>query len=264
MPTSTAMTASSGTWRVMRGEHRGRADARPAVVGQAALPSRPARSPSARRRRPAGRPGASDARTASASSRGGARRRRPSTGTVTGWKRPSAIGSKSTWMIGLYVGDAGVVGERRAEHHEQVGLVHQPAGDRGAAAAEHAAAERVVVGDLALGLERGEHRRAEGARPEPTTVVHVEAGAVADDDHRPPGAGEQRRAPRRAAAAGGAIARSATRPVGPTGRRRPEPAGTCTSSGSTRWATSRSTMACLHGQRRQLGVVGVGQHRAST
>ena len=26
----------------------------------------------------------------------------PSTGTVTGWKRPSASGSASTWMIGLY------------------------------------------------------------------------------------------------------------------------------------------------------------------
>ena len=36
--------------------------------------------------------------------------------------------------------DAGVVGERRAEHEQQVGLVHDPARDRRAAAAEHAAA----------------------------------------------------------------------------------------------------------------------------
>ncbi len=41
--------------------------------------------------------------------------------------------------------DAGVVRERRADDDQQVCLVHQPAGDRGAAAAQHARPERVGV-----------------------------------------------------------------------------------------------------------------------
>ena len=53
-------------------------------------------------------------------------------------------------MIGCFGVDAGVVGERGADHEQQVGLVHEPARDRRAAAAEDAAAERMVVGDLAL------------------------------------------------------------------------------------------------------------------
>ena len=40
----------------------------------------------------------------------------------------------STWMIGMPGVDAGVVGERGAEHEQQVGLVHHRARDRGAGA----------------------------------------------------------------------------------------------------------------------------------
>ena len=98
------------------------------------------------------------------------RRRAPSTGTVTGWKRPSAIGSKSTCTIGLY--DAMPVWfENDAPNTmSRSRLVHQPARDRRAAAPEHAGAERVVVGDEALGLERGEHRRVAARSASATTA----------------------------------------------------------------------------------------------
>ena len=43
--------------------------------------------------------------------------------------------------------DARVIAERRPEHEQEVGFVHEPRRDRGTAAAEHTAAERVVVGD---------------------------------------------------------------------------------------------------------------------
>ena len=113
--------------------------------------------------------------------------------------------------------DAGVVRERRAEHDQQVGLVHVPRRDRRAAAAEHAARERMVVGDDALGFERGEDRRvqpfgeaddvvdAARALRDPTTIT----GRFAPGDQR---AGLFDRVRRR-----GAIARSATRPLGPPG-----------------------------------------------
>ena len=100
--------------------------------------------------------------------------------------------------------DAGVVGERGAEHEQQVGLVHHPARDRRAAAAEHARGQRVVVADLALGLERGDHRRAEllGQRGHRR---HVVARAVADDDHRPLRAAQQLAARRSIDSSGGEI-----------------------------------------------------------
>ena len=84
----------------------------------------------------------------------------------------------------LVGGDAGVVRERCAQHDQQVGFVHEIAGDRSAAASEHPTAERVVVGDLPLGFERGQHRRAEPFS-ELRDSFHVVAGAMADDEHRP-------------------------------------------------------------------------------
>ena len=136
----------------------------------------------------------------------------PSTGTVTGWKRPSAIGSKSTWMIGLYDGDAGVVRERRAEHDQQVGLVHEPATPPACRCGRARRTERVVVGDHALGLERGEHRarRALGERartssmskraPWPTTITGRSAPGEQRQrplDARPPAGRSRDRRPGR-------------------------------------------------------------------
>ena len=77
--------------------------------------------------------------------------------------------------------DAGVFGERCAEDEEEVGLIHDPAGDGGAAAAEDAAAERMVIGDEALGFEGGNDGRVESLG-EGGDVVHREARTVADDD----------------------------------------------------------------------------------
>ncbi len=73
--------------------------------------------------------------------------------------------------------------KRGSQHQQHVGLVHEPAGHRRAAAAEHAGRERVVVGEMALGLVGGYHRRA-GLLRQRLHLLAVEAGAVADDDHR--------------------------------------------------------------------------------
>ena len=86
---------------------------------------------------------------------------------------------------GLVRRDPGVVGEGGADHDQQVGLVHQPARHRRAAAAEHPGAQRVGVRDQALGLERGQDRRVEPlgqAAERPGGLP----GAVPGDQHRPP------------------------------------------------------------------------------
>ena len=57
--------------------------------------------------------------------------------------------------------DAGVLGKRGAERYDKVGRCHAPAGDRCAGAPENAGGIGVRVGDQPLGLEGGEHRRAE-------------------------------------------------------------------------------------------------------
>jgi hypothetical protein len=95
---------------------------------------------------------------------------------------------------GLVGRDPGVVGERGAGHDEQVAGVHQPAGDRGPAAAEHPGAERMRVGHEALRAEGGEHRRPQpfGQRPH---LLPGPRGAVADDEHRPAGSAQQLRGP---------------------------------------------------------------------
>ena len=116
-----------------------------------------------------------------------------------------------------------------------------------------------VSGDQALGLERGQHRRAEplGQRdaprrlspraPWPTTITGRRASRDRVD--------ARRRAPRPAA-------RSAGRPADrPAGRPRPSrPGRTCTSSGSTRCATPRPSTACFTASVGELGVVGAGVH----
>ena len=122
-------------------------------------------------------------------------------------------------------------------------------------------AERVAVGDEPLGLERGEDRRAERLG-QLDDGGHVEAGAVADHDDGPPGAG---RAAPAASVEGrgrrGDVGRRAPGRSGP--ERRASAAGrTCTSSGSTRWATCPLEHGVLERQRHELGVVGVGQHGA--
>ena len=144
-----------------RGEQRCRRDAEPAIVGRRAVPSPPARSLGARRHRVAGRSRCDRARRSRARRRAARRSRAmsPSTGTVTGWKRPSASGSRSTWMIGLYdampvwfANDAPNTSSRSDSFmsHDATGVPLRPSTPHG---------ERVVVGDDALGLERRDDRR---------------------------------------------------------------------------------------------------------
>ena len=142
-----------------------------------------------------------------------------------------------------------------------VGLVHHPARHGRAAAAEHARRQRVVVADLALGLERRDHRRAE-LLGECGHLRHVEAGAVADDHHRALRPAQQRQrvvadrllrrarsseAPTRAPAAAGlrrprARAASAPRRGRSGGRRRAAAARSCTRAFiSSTGSESRST-----------------------
>jgi hypothetical protein len=90
--------------------------------------------------------------------------------------------------------DAGVVREGRADHDQQVRLVHQPARHRRTAASEHTGTERMGVGYEALGLEGGQHRRVQ-TLGQLTHFVLRAARAVADDEHRPPGVADQRRRP---------------------------------------------------------------------
>ena len=83
-----------------------------------------------------------------------------------------------------------MVRERRAEHEEAVGLGDGLAGDGDPGPAEDAAAERVVVGEGALGLERGDDRRVE-VLGEGHHGVAVGAGAVAHHDGGTLGGPEQ-------------------------------------------------------------------------
>ncbi len=79
--------------------------------------------------------------------------------------------------------DSRVVRERRTDHNKQVRLVHQPAGDRRAAAAEDTGPQRMGVGHQPLRLERGEHRRVQPFS-ELDDLGLGSTGSVADDDHR--------------------------------------------------------------------------------
>ena len=79
--------------------------------------------------------------------------------------------------------DTGVIGERRPEHHQQVGLVHHPGCDRGARPPQRPTGQRMRVRDLAFGLEGGQHRCPQplGERDDGR---HVELRTGADNDHR--------------------------------------------------------------------------------
>ena len=147
---------------------------------------------------------------------------------------------------------------RRARRIRSASFMNQLR-DRRAAAAEHAAGERVVVGDQALGLERGDHRRVPAARRARGPRRHAHAGAVADDDHRPLQRPEQRDGRPRATAAGGEMRVEATRPAGGPASR--SPAGrVCTSSGRIRCTTPRRSDRVLGGERGELGVIGRREH----
>ena len=85
----------------------------------------------------------------------------PSTGTVTGWKRPRAIGSKSTWMIGLY-GAMPVWFENDAPNTTSRSLSFMSQLATGVPLRPSTPAPSGWRSEIcALGLERGEHRRAE-------------------------------------------------------------------------------------------------------
>ena len=91
--------------------------------------------------------------------------------------------------------DRRVVRERRAEDQKAVRLGDGLTGDRNPGPAEHTAAERVVVGERPLRLERRDDRRVEvlGERHD---CIAMRTGAVADDDRRPLSCSQQFDRPR--------------------------------------------------------------------
>ncbi len=101
----------------------------------------------------------------------------PSIGTSTEWNRPSAIGSRSTWMIGLYSAmpvwfenDAPNTISRSDSFMNQLAIGR-------ATAPEHTAAELVLIGDRTLALERRRDRRTD-VLGEGDDLGHVVASAV--------------------------------------------------------------------------------------
>ena len=82
-------------------------------------------------------------------------------------------------MIGLYDAMPVWFANDAPNTSKQIRLVHEPARNGRAAAAEHTARERMVVGDDALGLERREDRRVQSFG-EGDDVVDAGARAVAD------------------------------------------------------------------------------------
>ena len=184
MPTSTAMTASSGHWRVSAAKTAALLTPRPRS-------SRARRAfsacQSARRAATSGRWSVAASSWPSASPSANSRR---DDGQLAPHRHGHRVELAELQRIEVDLDDrlarvdAGVVGERRTEHDEQVGLVHEPARHRRAAAAEHARGQRMVVGDDALGLERRDDRRVQ-ALGERRDGRHVLARAVADDEHRP-------------------------------------------------------------------------------
>ncbi len=115
----------------------------------------------------------------------------PSTGAVTGWKRPIASGSESTWMIGLY-GAIPVWFANEAPNtisrsdsfisHDATGVPLRPSTPQ---------ASGCVVGDDPLGLERGEDRRVQ-ALGQAHDVVDAATRAVPHDDDGPARARDER------------------------------------------------------------------------
>ncbi len=122
--------------------------------------------------------------------------------------------------------DAGVVRERRADDEQQVRLVHQPARDGSAAAAEHTGTERMRVGDQPLGLERREHRCPE-LLGQSDDLVACCPGAVPDHDHRAPGCRDQ-------FGCAGQCHRRRVRPAGGSSGRRGSPPATRTAAPAPR------------------------------
>ena len=131
-------------------------------------------------------------------------------------------------------------------------------------AAEHAAGERVVVGDRPLALNVV-MTGASSALGERDHRRHVLAGAVADDDHRPLGA---RAAARSACSSrvGGRRDRRARRagPSGPPARRRRAPAASAPRRGRRGGRRRARSIACLHRERGELGVVGARAGRSGS
>ena len=55
--------------------------------------------------------------------------------------------------------DAGVIGERGAKRDDEIAFIHEPARDRRARAPQNTACIGMIVRDLTLGFEGGEHWR---------------------------------------------------------------------------------------------------------
>ena len=221
----------------------GRVHAAPAVGQQATgPPSPPATGATAWRSTPAGR-GARPAGTAPRQEGQGAADLAPQ-GDGDGVELAQHHRVEVDLDGGDVGGDAGVVGERGAQHEQAVAAAHVDRRHRDARPAEDAARQRVGVGDEALGLERGDDGGVD-VLGEGGDLVPVAPGAVADDDHRPLGRATAARRPGPARLRAG---RSRGRPPVPAGAwawASATPGSSWTSSGKMRWATSRSTMACF-------------------
>ena len=245
MPTSTAITASSGVTSLQRGEHRapgacapGRRSAAPACAFSAAT------GPTAWR--PTSRcAGRSRGGTASRSSRDGAAdvaQQRHLNGVELAEHHPVEV-DLDRRHVG---GDAGVVGERRAQHEQAVGLrpmwidaTGMPDRPSTPQASGWASGTRPLALNVVM---TGASRCSAKA----TISSRKRAGAVADDDHGPLGAAAAAPRPGRARPRGGAICGAATRPDRGPGERLPRrPAAPARRRGRSRWATSRCTMACF-------------------
>ena len=181
-------------------------------------------------------------------------------GNRDGVEAPEGVGFGVHLHDRLVRRDPRVVRERRAEHQEQVGFVHDPRGDGRSAAAEHTARERVIVGHDALGLEGGDDRRVQ-ALGERDDVVDAGARAVPDDDHRAAARRASNATARSTAPSGGAIAVSARRPLGEPDRARVAGRERLYLVGQHEVGDTALHERVLAREAHQLAVVGVALHR---
>ena len=167
----------------------------------------------------------------------------PSTGTVTGWKRPSAIGSKSTCTIGLYgaipvwfENDAPNTSRRSDSFISQLatGVPLRPStpAPSGCRSDTSPFALNVVSTGAPNASANATTAAISNRAPWPATMTGRFACSINASASW-------------IARAGGSIRSSATRPMGAEGRAPAGAASSCTSSGRTRCATLRPTIACL-------------------
>ena len=243
MPTSTAMTASSGisspsTSNTSAGCRRPWASARSRRDAFSARHRRPPGGDLCADRRAGRRPGSA------ASSSAMVRAMSPHSGTSTGWNLPRIIRSRSTWMVGTQVGievwlENDAPSTRRQSAWATVwlatGMPERPSTPQPSGWSSGKV-------PLALNVEiTGASRCSASA----STASRWGRAPLPHHDGRALGGARaaRRRGPARRPA--GRCAVAAIRPARGRGGGSARPGSSCTSSGSTRWATSRCTMACF-------------------